>query len=186
MTSLGLLLTIAYTAVAALLLNLNLATRYGVLVKTSAIVLVTGLYGGVWYGYQGLMGWATPETLPEEFRVHWITVDEPVKETGEAGTIYFWIRALDEAGLPVGPPRAHQVPWDEDSAEAAEESLTRLEDGELLNGQLSRNLMTEEETSVEGADYAGDRTLSGDGGRLPDFEFVRVPPPALPPKPAPE
>jgi len=51
---------------------------------------------------------------------------------------------------------------------------------------LSRNLMTEEETSVEGADYAGDRTLSGDGGRLPDFEFVRVPPPALPPKPAPE
>jgi hypothetical protein len=177
-------LTLAYVAVAALLLNLNLATSWPVWVKGTAIVLVTGLYAGVWYGYRGLQGWATPEPLPEEFRIHWITLDDHDKETGEPGAIYFWVREIDEAGLPIGAPRAHKIPWDEASAEAAEEALAQMDEGELLNGRLSRGTLEEAEIA-EGADYAGDSSISGDGGVRPAFEFSRVPLPALPPKAVP-
>ena len=111
MTGAVVLLSIAYAAVAALLLNLNLATRYAWWVKGAAIVLVSGLYAGSWSGLSGLMGWATVATMPEDFRVLWIAMDEPDKATKEPGFIYFWVRELDEAGLPVGEPRAHRVVW---------------------------------------------------------------------------
>lgn len=182
MTELILGLTLAYVAVAALLLNLNLATSWPVWVKGTAIVLVTALYASVWYGYQGLLGWATPTSLPEEFRVHWITLDDRDKETGEPGAIYYWVRELDDAGLPIGEPRAHKIPWDVESAEAAEEALARMDEGELLNGRLNRGTLTQEDTIEEGPDYAGDLSVSGDGGLRPTFEFTRVIPPALPPK----
>ncbi len=185
MTGLILILTLAYVAIAGLLLNLNLATGIAGWIKTAAIVLVTTLYAGVWFGYQDLLGWATPDSLPEEFRVHWITLDDPDKVTGEPGAIYFWVRELDDAGFPIGAPRAHRIPWDEESAEAAEEALAQMDEGELLNGHISKGALDEESSVIEGADYAGDRTISGDGGDRPTFEFSRVPPPSLPPKTAP-
>lgn len=180
-------LTLAYTAIAALLLNLNLATRFSPWVKVAAIVVVSGLYAGTWSGFQGLLGWASPDPLPEDFRVLWITMDEPDKATGGQGTIYFWVRELDEAGLPTGVPRAHQISWNEDSAEAAQEALDRMDDGELLNGRMSRNVVAEAPVAPEeGADYAGERSITGNGGVRPDFEFIRVPPPSLPPKSLPQ
>ena len=145
-------LTLAYVAIAALLLNLNLATAVAGWLKVTAIVLVTTLYAGVWYGYQDLLGWATPDSLPEEFRVHWITLDDPDKVTGEPGAIYFWVRELDDAGFLVGAPRAHKIPWDEESAEAAEEALARMDEGELLNGHLSKGALAEENAVVKGGD----------------------------------
>ena len=108
MTGSIIVLSIAYAAVAALLLNLNLATRYAGWIKGASVVLVTGLYVGSWSGLNGLMGWATPAVLPEEFRVMWIAMDEPDKKTRESGHIYFWVRELDEAGLPIGAPRARR------------------------------------------------------------------------------
>ncbi len=183
MTGPILALTLAYTAIAALLLNLNLVSRYSPLLKAAAIVAVSVLYAGTWYGYQGLLGWASPDPLPENFRVLWITMNEPDKTTSASGTIYFWVRALDDADLPAGPPRAHRIVWSEESAEAAQAALDRMEDGELLNGRLSRNMVTDEQVRIDlGTAYAGEQSLAGDGGRLPNFEFIRVPAPTLPAK----
>lgn len=176
------LLSLAYAAVAALLLSLNLATRYAVWVKLAAIVLVTGLYGVSWAAWNGLLGWATPASLPEDFRVLWIAMDEPDKHSHEPGYIYFWVRTLDEAALPVGPPRAHRIRWSEEAAESAQSALDALEEGELLNGRLGRNLVAEQDAVDEQADYAGETSVAGTGGERPTFEFLRVPPPSLPPK----
>lgn len=181
----AILLSVAYAAVAALLLNLNLATRYAFWVKALCILLVSGLYLGSWTGVHGLMGWATAEAMPTEFRVLWITMDEPDKQTKVPGSIYFWVRELDEAGLPIGAPRAHKVAWSEDAAEAAQDALEQIEEGELLNGRLGRNLVADRDQADQAADYAGEQSVSGSGGQRPDFEFIRVPPPALPPKTAP-
>lgn len=186
MTGSAVLLSVAYAAVAGLLLSLNLATRYAWWIKVASIVVVTGLYVGSWTGLHGLMGWATAAPLPEEFRVLWITMEEPDKATNEPGVIYFWVRELDEAGLPVGAPRAHRVAWSEEAAETAQEALDRMDEGELLNGRMGRNVVTDAERPDEGADYAADQTASGAGGERPEFEFIRVPPPALPPKSLPE
>lgn len=186
MTGSVILLSIAYAAVAGLLLNLCLATRYPVWIKGMGVVLVSGLYVGSWAGLNGLMGWATVEPLPEEFRVLFITMDEPDKATKEPGYIYFWVRTLDEAGLPVGAPRAHRVAWTEEGAEAAQEALDRMDEGELLNGRIGRNLVRDQEPPETGAEYAGDQTVTGAGAETPEFEFIRVPPPALPPKSLPD
>lgn len=185
MTGSVVLLSVAYAAVAALLLSLNLATRFAFAVKVGVICLVTGLYAATWFGLNGLLGWATPATMPDQFRVLWIVMDEPDKATRAPGSIYFWVRTLDEAGLPSGAPRAYRVVWTETAAEAAQAALAELEEGELLNGRIGRNLVDTEEAHEDGADYAGEQSVSGDGGERPEFEFVRVPPPALPPKSAP-
>lgn len=184
MTGVIVAITVAYVAVAALLLNLNLATRWGGVVKACAIVLVTVFYAVAWRGHLGLLGWATTAPLPDEFRLHWITIDEPDKATGADGTIFFWVRELDRAGLPRGAPRAHRVRWDEQTAEAAEEALVELEGGKPLNGRMSRQVVDPDARPppVEGVDYRGDPTASASGGERPRFEFSRVPPPALPPK----
>ena len=76
------LLTLAYVAIAALLLNLNLATRHSRTVKVAAIMLVTALYVGAWHGHKGLLGWASDDALPERFRLHYATVEEADKAGG--------------------------------------------------------------------------------------------------------
>jgi hypothetical protein len=180
MTLSVLLLTLAFVAVAALLLNLNLATRHSGKVKSAAILLVTALYGVAWFGYRGITGWATPEPLPEDFRVYWLMVEDPDKVSSKPGAIYFWVRELDEAGFPVGPPRAHRVAWSESAARAAEAARASMEAGELLNGRLSRNAMAPEDSDQPISEFAGDG--GAPGSPQPGFEFSRVPPPALPPK----
>ncbi len=166
-----LLLTLAYAGLAALLLNLNLATRYGALLKTAAIVLVTSLYAATWYGHRALTGWASAEALPEQFRVHWIVIDEPDKTGNGEGALYLWVQELDSAGLPAGPPRAHELPWSATRARASQEALERLAAGERLNGAVVTR---------------ADNVAGEDDGPVPvapsGLEFSRVPPPALPPK----
>jgi hypothetical protein len=173
-------LTLAYTAIAALLLNLNLSTRFSPWLKTAGIIVVSALYAGSWYGYQGLRGWASPDPLPENFRVLWITMDEPDKAAGGPGTIYFWVRELDAAGLPSGVPRAHRVRWNESSAEAAQHALERMDDGELLNGRTGPDAADTLRAGSESA-YAAQASIA-EGDRRPEFEFFRVPAPTLPPK----
>ena len=69
-------LSVAYALIAALLLNLNVATQYSTLLKSGVITLTSALYIGTWFGYQALTGWATNEALPEEFRVLYISIEE--------------------------------------------------------------------------------------------------------------
>lgn len=189
MTLTVVVLTLAYVGVAALLLNLSLgaAIRFGWSIKLGAIFAVTALYVAAWVGHNGLMGWPTSERMPEDFRLHWVTVNEPDKVTGADGSIFFWVRELDEAGLPQGDPRAYRVPWDEETAEAAEAALELLQGGKPLNGRMSRQAIDPDAdmTPEEGTDYAGDDGASGIGAR-PRFKFVRVIPPALPAKPVPQ
>jgi hypothetical protein len=179
------LLTVAYAAVAALLLNLNLATSHAAWIKAGSVVLVTGLYVGSWFGLQGMTGWATTEPMPESFRVLWITMEEPDKTSGAAGSIFFWVRALDEAGLPVGNPRAHSVPWSEAKAEVAQAAIDRLEDGELLNGRFAPEPVAQADAQPV-PEYGEQPSSAGMSGEQPAFEFLRVPPPALPAKTTPD
>ena len=176
-------LTLAYVAVAALLLSLNLATRYSAAVKAAAIVVVSLLYVAAWQGTRGLMGWPSPDPLPEEFRVLWITIEEPDKGQGLPGSIYYWARALDEAGLPEGAPRAYTVPWSEEEAESAQAARDRMEEGELLDGRRTRAPLSQAEAPASSPEEDwGTRGSVGQDGRRPLFEFMSVAPPTLPAK----
>ncbi len=122
-------LAICYAAVAALLLNLNVATAWSWRVKAGSIALVTLFYGATWIGLQSLEGWPTSQPVPERFRLQWVAIDEPDKRTGSDGAIYFWVRDLDGEEVAGGEPRAHVVPYDAGTADAAREALALLQGG---------------------------------------------------------
>ncbi len=179
-------LSLAYALIVALLLNLSLASRWGLAVKLGAIVVASGFYIVAFEGHKQLMGWATSAVMPEQFRLHWITIEEPDKASRAPGSIFFWVSELDAAGLVASEPRAHRLPWDEATAQAAEEALAALTEGEPLDGFISRGAVTAEEGPTGQGKRAGHpANPSGDDGPQPSFEFRRVPPPTLPPKPHP-
>ncbi len=179
-------LSLAYAIIVALLLNLGLASRWGLAVKLGAIVVASGFYVAAFEGHKQLMGWATSAVMPERFRLHWITIEEPDKASRSPGGIFFWISELDAAGLAAGEPRAHRLPWDAATAQAAEDALAALNEGEPLNGFISRGAIdAAEDADGRGENVGGSANPSGDDGARPSFEFRRVPPPALPPKPPP-
>jgi len=182
-TASALVLTLAYVAVAVLLLNMNLATRHGRFLKAAVIVVVSLFYFGAWHGYRGLVGWPSPDPLPETFRVLWISIEDPDKIGDEPGAIYYWVRELDAAGLASGPPRAFVVPWDEEDAEAAQAALDQMEEGESFDGRRTRMPLApvDEDLSAH-EDAGGVRASLGEEDRRPSFEFVQVAPPTLPAK----
>ncbi|MCY4215071.1 MAG: hypothetical protein OXF68_15795 [Gammaproteobacteria bacterium] len=179
-------LSLAYAVIVALLLNLGLASRWGLAVKLGAIVVASGFYIAAFEGHKQLMGWATSAEMPEQFRLHWITIEEPDKASRSPGSIFFWISELDVAGLVASAPRAYRLPWDEATAQAAEDALAALNEGEPLNGFISRGaIAADEDTAGQDESAGGSAYPSGDDGLRPSFEFRRVPPPTLPPKPPP-
>lgn len=183
MTGAVLLLTLAYVAVAVLLLNLNLATRHKGWVKGVAIIIVSMLYFGTWLGYKGLMGWPSADAMKTEFRVLWITIEDPDKSSSTPGHIYYWVRELDEAGLVVGPPRAHAVPWGEKEAEEAQRALNEMGEGRILNGRRTRGMLSAKDPLLATSEaQAGTRTGTGEDDSPALFEFYSVPPVSLPAK----
>jgi hypothetical protein len=179
------LLSVAYVVVAALLLNLNLKTSHAPRVKVAAIVVTTCLYIVSWFGYQAMSGWASTQPLPEQFRLLWVSIEERKREDRNPGYIYYWVRTLDEADLPVGPPRAHRVEWSETAAEIAEAATSAIEEGQELNGTLSRNLMAPSEEGDAISGYAGEQSVTGASDEEVNIRFNSAPPRHLPAKPAP-
>lgn len=173
------LLTLAYVAVAALLLNLNLATPRRGAIKGVAIVLVTALYIGAWHGHKALLGWASDDALPERFRLHYATVEDPDKAFRTPGTIYLWVSSLD------GPaarrePRAYRITWDAETARAVLDALAEVERGVAMEGRSTGLSETGRVRLVEPAEHVqvDDGTAAAPGM----IDFRPVPTPALPPK----
>ena len=171
-----------YVFIAVLLL---VAIKYSSLSRLlkSVIVIITAVFYLIsWLAIERLLGWATPATLPEAFRVHWIHIQEPNKVREEPGSLYYWISSIDDANLQITPPRAYYRPWTVEDAEAAQAAKQRLEAGEILNGRISYNVLgsdareTDKETRTQG------QAAEAAEERRPSFEFLTVAPASLPEK----
>jgi len=184
----ALALTAAYVALAALVLHLNLVAPRPRWVKVSAAVVVTGFYLCAWHGALGLLGWPAPGAPAGAVRVHAVWLDEPDRAGTTEGGVYFWVRALDPNGRPIGEPRAHALPWTRELAEAAQSAQEELAGGALLDGYF-----TGSKAETAQSDARGRGVTDRDGPLLgatqderPRFEFRRVARPELPPKPLPD
>ena len=178
----SLLLAVCYAAVAALLLNLCLATSWSARVKFAAIAAVSLLYGGTWLGLQALVGWPTDADMPDRFEVQWVTIDEPGPR-GEPGAIYYWVRAF---GTDAGRerPRAHALSFGDANADAAREALSLLQEGKRVEGRMTKELIEVSRDASEEPAALDDGRRPGDGPQdRPRFEFREMPPPDLPAKP---
>ena len=69
----------------------------------------------------------------------------------------------------------------EENAKKAEEAITKMEDGEILNGNISRNILTGDQEKSDGTVNEKEGTSSTDEGE-PTFQFKEVSPPVLPTK----
>ena len=179
------LIGLCYILITLLLLICLKTSSIPMRLKIGLVVLMSGFYIVTWEQVSEIKGWSTFSPLPESFRVIWIHIQEDNKTTGEAGKIYYWIRPLDTIGLPSKPPRVHHVPWTVEAAELAESAKTRLDAGEVLNGRLSNNALIRQEAGSE-EPLSGEDPLSRGANQIqPQFEFITVAPPSLPPKTVP-
>ncbi len=181
-------LSLAYAAVAALLLNLNLATPHPRWVKTGAIVVVTGLYAAAWHGTHSLLGWPTDEPLPGRFRLQAIVVDEPDRKSRHDGGVYFWVRRVNEDGVPLGEPRSYVQPWSRELAQTAQNAQEELAGGALLEGSFDGSGAEAIQGDVEGkgGSDADGPLLTEPHEERSRFEFREVKRAELPPKPPPD
>ena len=56
---------------------------------------MASFYVFTWIGYKQVLGWPSTQEIPEEFRLIWVSIDEPDKFNKREGEIYFWIRYMD-------------------------------------------------------------------------------------------
>lgn len=150
MTEIG--LAIAYVFIAALVLNLWVATQWRTSVKIILVMLTSLLYIGTYMGIKELRGWPTDEPLPDSFYFVWAKIDEPDKRIASEGQIYLWVQNLTENGEIDSAPRAYQLPYNVQLAEKIEKAMSDTENGDQLSGKSSRK---------------PDKDLS-DGTKLPD------------------
>ena len=179
--SIPLLLGLAYAAVAALLLSLNLQTKYRREIKLAAIIAVSLLYIGAYHGTQNLRGWAISATPPNPFKLHWAVVEEPDKVNGAQGAIYILGQSLSARGVTIGEPRLFRLPFSPELAEQVDDALSKKEDGRDLEARLSYKAATPDEfDEIQRRDGQKARPDSaGEEDRL-KLNFRELPSPDLP------
>ena len=180
-----LLLGVAYAVLAALLLSLNLETKYRREIKIAAIIGVSLLYVATYHGAQNLRGWAIAEAPPNPFKLHWAVVEEPDKARGTEGAIFILGQKLSSRGVAVGAPRLYELPFTPELAEQIDEALTKKEDGKDLEARLSYKAATPDDVD-EAQKRDGQKRRpdsAGEEDRL-KLNFRELASPDLPPKSA--
>ncbi len=106
-------LTVAYVALAALVVALNIYSRWHWWIKALTIIGVCGLYFLTYDSLKGLLGWPVRAELPDRFMLLASYITEPNKTTGADGVIHIWATSLT-GHKPAAQPRAYQLEYDAD------------------------------------------------------------------------
>jgi hypothetical protein len=180
------LLALAYAIVAALVLNVWVATRWSVHFKFSLVILVAVLYVGTYLGLREIQGWPTTDPMPSSFRLIWAKIEEPDKAFGTEGKIYLWVQELDAASRISGEPRAYKLAYRLDLAEQVEKALNQTEAGSELNGRMTRGILKPQEEDAESglrdAEQEGESEVTGLSDDRIHLEFTELPKSKLPAK----
>jgi len=164
-------LSVAYVGLAALLLSLNLSTRFPTWVKLGAILLVTGLYFLTYHSLKEMAGWPAKGALPEQFLLLASSVTEPDPGAGTDGIIHIWVKSL-EGDRPASEPRAFALPYLKELHSRLEEADNRRRTGVLQLGRREpRSPLIEDSPR-----------LLLFGKRHDDLRLYDLPDPALPEK----
>ncbi len=178
-----LVLGVSYALLAGLLLSLNMQTPFRREIKTAAIILVTLFYAGAYHGAQNLRGWATADTPPNPFKLHYAVVEEPDKAAGTKGAIYLLAQKMDARGTGLGQPRLYELPFSPELAEEIDEAMAKKETGQTLEANLSYKAANAEDAEeAQKRDGQKARPIAkGDENRL-KLNFRELPVTNLPPK----
>ena len=142
-----LMLSVAYALIGALLLVVLVYGRLPWPLKAVAVVVTSSFYIASFLGMRGLLGWASVDRLPANFKLLQARIVEPHSLEGDPGTIYLWVEALDEGNRPSGVPRAYRIPYSDRLADKTDKAQGEIAAGHAQGGRA--------------ADYG-----SGEGGML--------------------
>lgn len=191
MTFVIIALAVSFSILIALLIIAVLASRLPIILRGLLTILAISLMFVTYWGVAEIRGLPSDTAPPELFRMHWARIVEPNKISGENGSIFLWVEALDEDNYPSGLPRAYQLPYTPELANAVERAMAAISGGEEVAGEIAEgaaDISTAEQLALEleageinqNNTGLGDRVVSIDFG---DIRFGAVPSPVTPNKP---
>ncbi len=128
-------ITVAYIALAVLLLNLGFYSRWPVWVKGGAILITTILYFVTFSSLQRFGGWPTGSDMPREFVVLSTYVEEPDEALNTEGGIYLWVLARGEEQVDT-IPRAYRLPYSRELHEQASRAAKQISRDVVQMGKI--------------------------------------------------
>jgi hypothetical protein len=193
--SVVLALAVSYALIGALLLAILVYSRLPWRAKAVAVVVTSVFYIATFAGTRSLLGWATTERLPPNFKLLHSRIVDPHTVEGDQGSIYLWIEALDADNRPSGVPRAYRLPYTDRLAERTHEAERQMAIGHPQGGRAAdfgngegglidavrEYIVPRAILSTEGGDPS---TGEFKAGALPgdNVSFTPLLPPRMPPK----
>jgi len=185
----SILLFAAYLLLVGLLIWLVIGSK-GRWVTKSAAIGLSVTYGVVlWVALTTYLGWPSQASVPDEFQLHWASVQEPNKKTGDSGGIYLWAESdlslvdharfkyVDSSGL-----RVYSLVYSREAHKGVLKLQQKIMEGRGKPIRLKRG-----EEGKDGKD--GQNGADGETGRvnrgfvqLDQMIFHQLPPTTLPPK----
>lgn len=133
--SVVLALSISYALVGALLLLVLVYARLPWPAKAAAVIVTSAFYIVSFIGARGLLGWATIDRLPANFKLLQVRIVEPHSLQGDPGSIYLWVEALDDGNRPSGVPRAYRLAYTESLAQRSDRAAGEIAAGRPQGGR---------------------------------------------------
>ena len=200
-------LSLAYAALATVLLVVLVRVSLPRAFKISAIAAMGAFNVAVFFWSQGLLGWSAGTAMPARFQVLWTRVIEPNASKQFPGAIHLWVEALDERNIPSGEPRAYVVPYSAALAQKTAHAQAEIKKGNAQAGMAGAIDLPPEfklsgadgvttgvniRTVTQGATLGGDPSGGGVldpaalGGQTKSVDLIPLPKPLLPPKDLPQ
>lgn len=135
--SVVLTLSLSYALVGALLLVVLVYARLPWSAKAVAVVVTSAFYIASFIGVRGLLGWASIDRLPANFKLLQARIVEPHSLEGDPGSIYLWVETLDEGNRPSGVPRAFRIPYSDRLAQKTDLARSEIAAGRPQGGRAA-------------------------------------------------
>jgi hypothetical protein len=188
-------LSISYALIGALLLLVLVYARLPWPVKAVAVIVTSAFYVVSFAGARSLLGWASVDRLPRQFKLLQARIVDPHTVEGDPGAVYLWVEALDDDNRPSGVPRAYRLPYTDALAEKTQHASDQIAAGHPQGGRAA-DFGTGEGGLIDAArDYILPRTIIETSGGDPttgEFKaglqagegvgFTPLLPPRMPPK----
>jgi hypothetical protein len=130
-------LSIAYAIVGALLLVVVVYARLPWPAKAAFVVVTSAFYVASFFGTRGLLGWASIDRLPANFKLLQVRIVEPHTLQGDPGSVYLWVEALDDDNRPSGVPRAYRLAYSEALAQKTDNAAKEIAAGHPQGGRAA-------------------------------------------------
>ena len=123
----------AYVVMGVLLLLVVLTARLGWRVKAVIIIVTSLFFVEAFFSTRDLLGWPGTGQLPGKFQLLWARIVEPDLKSSTKGAVYLWVEEIDANNVPLGVPRAYQLPYSRPLADRSMAARDQIMEG---NAQL--------------------------------------------------